>query len=211
MAPISRASLMGTLTHRVHRNPFAVRWAFGGCTVALVAKVCPCLSPPAFWLEVIGRGRTGRRAPLRFWVPRLLRHWWVFRAGCRSRQLRVYGGRVVDWIRPGWTSRRSFDPLGPVVLFWVHCCWGSKPACSNRLQVSGRMLLRPSSPAGVSRNELHFSLSASFRLCGASCVVGLVVCGSRAAGRLPGIWPSNPAAAYIAGIAKPVFEPFSLP
>ena len=105
------------------------------------------------------------------------------------------GGRVVGWIRPWWTSRRSFDPLGPVVLFWVHCCWGVKPACSNRLQVSGRMLLRPSSPAGVSRNELHFSLFASFRLCGASCVVGLVVCEqSRAAGRLPGICPSSPGA-----------------
>ena len=108
------------------------------------------------------------------------------------------GGRVVGWIRHRWISRRSFDPLGPVVLFWVHCCWGSKPACSNRLQVSGRMLLRPSSPAGVSRNELHFSLFASFRLCGASCVVGLVVCEqSRAAGRLPGISPSNPAAVHV--------------
>ena len=101
----------------------------------------------------------------------------------------------MGWIRPWWSSRRSFDPLGPVVLFWVHCCWGSKPACSNRLQVSGRMLLRPSSPAGVSRNELHFSLSACFRLCGVSCVVGLVVCEqSRAAGRLPGICPSSPGA-----------------
>ena len=96
------------------------------------------------------------------------------------------GGRVVGWIRPWWTSRRSFDPLGPVVLLCAHCCWSVKPACSNRLQVSGHMLLRPSSPAGVSRSELHFSLSVCFRLCGASCVVGLVVCEqSRAAGRLP--------------------------
>ena len=129
----------------------------------------------------------------------------------RSTSLLAPAGPLVGPPGPPPTSRRSFDPLGPVVLFWVHCCLGAKPACSNRLQVSGRMLLRPSSPAGVSRNELHFSLSASFRLCGASCVVGLVVCGSRAAGRLPGICPSNPAAAYIAGIAKPVFEPFSIP
>ena len=107
-------------------------------------------------------------------------------------------GPLVGLPGPPPISRRSFDPLGPVVLLCVHCCWSLKPACSNRLQVSGRMLLRPSSPAGASRNELHFSLSACFRLCGASCVIGLVVCEQRrAAGRLPGISPSNPAAVHV--------------